>query len=390
MSAEMLDPNIWYHLAWRYIIETGEQAIFVNGQFVGSSDGHPPYSGTSELHIGSALSGGASLRGYIDNLNIWNRPLGNDEITRLYSDEEIRFEETENKDGNFFSTNARIIAVTAFCALFLLILFWIIFRRIRKKKEANFKEMITVPDENQIQFFGEFKAINTDGENVSEQFTPKVKELLIFTIMHSLKNGIGASISDVNETLWHGIEAKKVANNRAVTLNKLRKILVQFNKIEIVSNSGYLQLKTSESFYNDYMEAYKLCQIPEGMTRQQLEMFFHLVKEGRLLKGIDWLWLDDIRGFTGNQVIDNLLKLASIYKKETKLKEVEMVAQRILDYDDLNEEAIYLQVWSLQKANNINLAKYNFNSFASKYEKSMAEPYAFNFLEFNRFYAEKL
>lgn len=387
MSEEVLEANIWYHLVWRYIIETGEQAIFVNGQFVGGSDGHPAYSGTSNLHIGTAFSRGASLRGYIGNLNIWNRPLGNEEVTRLYSDEEIILEQAKEED--VFTANAKNIAIGTISLLFILLALWVILRKVRMKTETFSPEKIQTPNENKIQFFGEFKAINSDEINVSNLFTPKVKELLVYTVIQTLKNGIGAPITEVNETLWHGIEAKKVANNRAVTLNKLRKILAQFNKLEIISNNGYLQLKTDESFFCDYIEAFKLCQIPEGMTRQQHEMFFHLVKKGRLLKGIEWLWLDDIRGFTGNQVIDNLLKLATIYKKENKLQEVDKVAQRILDYDDLNEEAIYLQVWALQKANNSNLAKFNFNSFCSKYEKSMGEAFAMSFQEFTKAYSER-
>jgi two-component SAPR family response regulator len=126
------------------------------------------------------------------------------------------------------------------------------------------------------------------------------------------------------------------------------------------------------------------------MTKIQLERFFMLVKNGRFLKGTDWPWLDDTRGFMGSQVIDNLLKLTSVYKKELNLREVEKVAQRILEYDDLNEEAIYLQIWALQKANNTRLAKFNFNSFCAKYEKNMGEPYSMDFNEFTRFYSAKL
>lgn len=389
MSGEVLQNNIWYHLTWRYIIETGEQAIFVNGQFVGGSDGHPAYSGTSDLFIGTALSRGASLRGYIDNLHIWNRPLGNEEIKRLSLDEEIQLIEPET-NNNWIPTNSRTIAITAISLLGLFSIFILVFRKMKLKKEILPQKQMSTPTENQIQLFGEFKAINKDQIDVSPLFTPKVKELLIYTIIYTLRNGIGAPIADVNETLWHGIDPKKVANNRAVTLNKLRKILTHFDQIEIVSSAGHLQLKTTKTFFCDYIEAFKLCQVPGGMAQPQMEIFFHLVKRGRLLKGIDWVWLDDIRGFTGNQVIDNLLKLASIYKKETKLKEVEKVAQRILDYDDLNEEAIFLQIWALQKANNSHLAKFNFNSFCSKYEKNMGESYKLNFVEFSQYYSEKL
>ena len=119
------------------------------------------------------------------------------------------------------------------------------------------------------------------------------------------------------------------------------------------------------------------------MTKQQLNLFFNRVKRGRFLKGIEWIWLDDVRGFTGNIVIDNLLKLASLYKQEENLKQIEKVAQRILEYDDLNEEAVYLQIWALQKSNNLHLAKFNFNSFTKKYEQSLGEPFQMNFSQFN-------
>ncbi|WP_347839142.1 LamG-like jellyroll fold domain-containing protein [uncultured Draconibacterium sp.] len=388
MSEELLESNLWYHLTWRYILETGQQAIFVNGQYVGGSDGHPPYSGTNDIHIGKALSGGASLRGYIDNLYIWNRPLGNEEINRLALDEEIVYSSAEQSTGFLESKN--IVLILGLIALFFLILIFILLRIVHVRKQSVLVSKPEMPTKNQIQLFGEFKAINSKNEDISELFTPKVRELFIYTLIQNVKSSAGAPVADVDETLWYGIEAKKVANNRAVTLNKLRKLLAQFDEIEIISNNGYLQLQIKGNFFCDYVEAFKLCNIPEGMTRGQLQLFFHLVKKGRLLKRANWPWLDEIRGFTGNQVIDNLLKLAIIYKKENKLKELEKVAQRIIDYDDLNEEAIYLQIWALQKANNPHLARFNFDSFCTKYEKSMGEAYSMDFKAFTHYFSDQL
>lgn len=389
MSTETLENNKWYHVTWRYIIETGEQAIFVNGQYVGGSDGHPPYSGSSDLHLGSALSQGASMRGYIDNLYFWNRPLSNEEIKRLSLDEKIENEELPSAIQEL-AKSPIAYAIGGLLLLILVFLFWIVFRLKRKKRSPKAVPEVKLPEKNQLQLFGKFKAIDRDGNDISAQFTPKVKELLVFTIIYSLKNSSGAPVTEVNEALWHGIDSKRVANNRAVTLNKLRKILVLFDEVEIVSNSGHLQLKNDSKFFCDYIEAFQLCQIPGGMNENQLTTFFALVKNGRLLKGTDWIWLDDMRGFIGNQVIDNLLKLASIYVAENKPKEVEKIAQRILDYDDLNEEATYLQIWALEKVKNQHLAQFNFNSFCSKYEKNMGEAYSMNFAEFSKFYADKL
>lgn len=376
-------PNVWYHLTWRYIIETGEQAIFLNGLFIGGSEGHPPFSGTGDIHLGSALSSGASLRGYIDNLYIWKRPLGNEEINRLSLDEEFLLDEIAISEKKPFD-NLYIWILSAFVFVALITATYIMLKQIRKKEFTSETEIPVTITKNQIQLFGEFKAIDKQGAEITELFTPKVKELFLFTLIYTLKSGIGASIRDINDNLWEGISSAKVANNRSVTLNKLRKILLQFDGIEIISTGGYLQAKFKKPFFCDYISAFKICQIPEGLSRQQLLSFFELVKRGRFLKGINWPWLDEIRGFTGNQVIDNLLNLATVYQKEMNLTEIEKIAQRILDYDDLNEEAIYLQVWALQKTNNSNLAKFNFNSFIKKYESNFGEPYPMTFSQFNQ------
>ncbi len=387
VAEKVLEPNTWYHLTWRYIIETGEQSIFLDGQFIGGSDGHPPFSGTGDIHLGSALSSGASLRGYIDNLYIWKRPLGNEEINRLALDEEIQFEKEIVSAGNKRRAELWMILIAG-VVVFGIVLF-IISKRLKKKNSLEKPEFQNSSKDNQVLLFGDFKAINKEGENVSKQFTPKVKELFLFTLIQTQKTGIGANVSDINEALWQGLPSKKVANNRSVTLNKLRKILQQFEGIEIVSNDKSLVVVTKESFFCDYVEAFKLCQTPNGMAKQQLVLFFHLVKRGRFLKGTNWPWLDEARGFTGNQVIDNLLKLASLYKKENGLNEIEKIAKRILDYDDLSEEATYLQIWALQKANNSHLAKFNFDSFCKKYEESFGEPYTMNFSNFVKSYENR-
>ena len=383
VAEKILRPNQWYHLTWRYIIETGEQSIFLNGQPIGVSEGHPPFSGTGDIHLGSALSSGASLRGYIDNLLIWNRPLGNEEINRISFDEEITVEEIATNANGFFGVSKNwIIIISGLIIIAMLII--IVAKRFNKNKTGILIEPPVEIAKNKIQLFGEFKAIDNKGVDITDLFTPKVRELFLFVLINSLKSGIGASIRDINDTLWSGISSRKVANNRSVTLNKLRKILLEIDGIEFVSTTGYLQAKMKKPFYCDYVNAYKLCQIPEGLSKPQLISFFEMVKRGRFLKGIHWEWLDEIRGFTGNQVIDNLLNLATIYQKEENLPEIEKIARRILDYDDLNEEAIFLQIWALQKNNNLNLAKFNFTSFTKKYETSFGEPFSMNFAQFNQ------
>ncbi len=389
ISEEKLEPNIWYHLVWRYILETGEQAIFLNGKNIGSSDGHPPFSGTGDIHIGSALSQGASLRGYIDNLYFWDRPLGAEEISRLALDETIVLEEKIEPES-FFGSNLSIKILITFSVVILAILVFLLFRR--RKNRKNSMPQIMLPsknDANQINLFGGFRAIDQNGEEISQRFTTKVKELFLFTLFETLKNKSGASVKDINEKLWPGLHNKKVTNNRAVTLNKLRKILTGLEGVEIISTNGFLRIQMQEPFFCDYAEAFKLCQVAGGMNKNQLESFFHLVKKGSFLKGTDWEWLDDIRGFTGNQLIDNLLKLAAIYRHDNKTERIDAVAKRILEYDDLNEEAVYLEIWTLLKNKNRHQAKFHFNAFRAKYEETMGEKYPHDFDDFIRIFDEQ-
>ena len=388
ISEEKLQPNIWHHLVWRYIIETGEQAIFLNGKNIGSSQGHPPFSGTGNVLLGSALSEGASLRGYADDLYFWSRPLGKEEINRLTLNEEVQLFVSENEE-NFFTKNIVAFIFGLAIILFIVLVFLIRKRYRKKRNEVLFIDLPKADSSNQIKLFNEFKAISNEGKDITNLFTPKVKELFLFVLIYTVKNGNGAIISDINEQLWQGIEPKKIANNRAVTLNKLRKILNEIEGVEIVIQNRYFVIKMNDPFFSDYVEAINLCQIAGGMTRQQLETFFVLVKKGSLLKEINWNWLDDIRGYTGNQVIDNLLNLASIYKKENRLEGLDSISKRILDYDDLNEEAIYLQIWVLHKTNNSHLAKFNFKSFCTKYEENLGEPFSMNFEDFIKYYSGK-
>ena len=389
ISEEKLEPNVWYHIVWRYIIETGEQAIFLNGRNIGSSAGHPPFSGTGDIYLGSALSQGASLRGYIDELHFWKRPLGSEEITRLALNEPILFEKLGVEDGIFLKYKTEIIAGIAVFLIFIFLYFILI----RKKNPAVVKYQAAVPSDvkkSQLSLFGGFQAIDKEGNDITELFTPKVKELLLFVLLNSLKKGSGASVADVDDRLWPGLDAKKVTNNRAVTLNKLRKLLQHFDGINIITRNGTLVAELHNSFNCDYVEAYKLCHLPGGMDKNQLELFFNFTKKGKFLRGITWPWLDELRGYTGNQIIDNLLKLSISYKEDKKLPEIEDISKGILEYDELNEEAVWLQIWCLRQKNNMHQAKFYFDTFRAHYAESMAEPYPFNFEQFNNRFSNML
>ena len=79
-----LEEDIWYHIVARYNKLNGEQAIYVNGKLDNKSLGHSAYQGKEDIIIGNASFGWrAFFNGEMDDVAIWDRPLGDQEIFNL-------------------------------------------------------------------------------------------------------------------------------------------------------------------------------------------------------------------------------------------------------------------------------------------------------------------
>lgn len=70
------------------------------------------------------------------------------------------------------------------------------------------------------------------------------------------------------------------------------------------------------------------------------------------------------------------------------MAEIDNLAKRILEYDEMNEEAVWLQVWVLRQTNNAHQARFRFESFASRYKENLNEDYPYDFDEFNRQFSD--
>lgn len=74
-----IQTNQWYHISWRYDIDKGEQAIFLNGNEEIKTKGHAAFKGKSVLKIGR-WAGARYFTGVICEAVYWNRALSADRI----------------------------------------------------------------------------------------------------------------------------------------------------------------------------------------------------------------------------------------------------------------------------------------------------------------------
>ena len=84
-SATELAPETWYHVALTY--GNGQQTIYINGaaDATASLTGALYVSATTVSTIGASPNGNSPLYGMVDELRIYNRVLGESEISQLHS-----------------------------------------------------------------------------------------------------------------------------------------------------------------------------------------------------------------------------------------------------------------------------------------------------------------
>ncbi|WP_132433559.1 LamG-like jellyroll fold domain-containing protein [Natronoflexus pectinivorans] len=379
-------PNEWVHVVWRYTKRTGEQAIFVNGRPDGISQKHPSFMGRGTVNIGRAIQMYNYMNGYIDDLAIWDRPLGNEEIWKLYQDV-VPLYQSKKTNWNL------IVFLTAGILLVVYLIILLYTRKNRQKSsvktEAQDVPVINMPTSekfrpNSICLFGEFQVIDREGNDISLQFTPKIRQLLVLLLLYSQKPRRGISSDDINQILWYGLSRKNATNNRGVNMSKLRQVLTFLDGIRIDSQMENWMININrEQLFCDYVEVQAMLRNrsmidnPEGFVE-----FFSTVETGALLIDMEEEWLDEFKGHTASEIVDTLLKSAQQPFLTGNHDMIIKICDRVFIGDPYSEEALKLKINALIKQRHFNQAKYTYQWFSDNYEKSLGEPFSLAFESF--------
>ena len=377
-SGVMIKEKEWTHIVYRYNLPNGEQAIYVNGKEAGSSLNHSSFIGDSALTIGRSMNGRNFLNGYIDDLGIWSRALGDEEIARLYRGE-IRPELAKRRIKKVFFK----LEYAALLILFFALLVWgIVWNSKRGKQSVKLLQVIREKESNAIFLFGDFKIINPEAQDLTSMFTPKLKELFLLLLLFSLGNKKGISTSELTQKLWPGFPPQKAANNRSVSFNKLRKIIASMPGVILSFNNAIWTIRLDNTVVCDYAEALKIMNKQHNEEIKMSAQLFALVRRGTFLQDMQCEWLDDIRGHMTNEIVDILLSYAGQLNQKDDYDLMNAISQRVLSVDDLNEKALHLKLALLVGRGNKNQAKFSFEQFCKKYYQAYHQTYPFSFSDF--------
>jgi two-component SAPR family response regulator len=380
-----LEAGQWYHLVWRYNKLSGEQAIFLNGKLDSRSLGHPAYKGRESLYIGVAgFNWSSNMNGAIDDLSIWSRALGEEEIWQL-SKEVIEIVPIKN----IFILYPILSWAFIFVILVSFISLAFVKLKARIKKQSSTAEkirsieqtIIHKPDSNYIQLFGDFKVLDKEGREITSQFTPKLRQLFLIILLYSQRNKNGISTRELTDILWQGHSSQSAKNSRGVTIRKLRLILESLDSVQINFHIDRWSMVFGGSVYCDYIECLKLLKREKIHDTNFNLNFYQIIQEGELFRGESYDWLDDFKGFIGNNIVDILLKFINELSIEHDNELILKLADRILITDPVNDQALAYKLKVLIKQNNYNLARFTFDRFCTLYEEMYGEKFSGKFDE---------
>jgi len=381
----ILQAGQWYHLVWRYNKLSGEQAIFLNGKLDSRSLGHPAYKGRDDLYIGVAgFNWSSNMNGAIDDLSIWSRSLGEEEIWQL-SKEVIEIVPVKN----IFI----LYPVLSRSAIFLILITTLLFIgfKLRRRKRSRLSPADKIrnldkadyrkPESNYIQLFGDFKVLDKDGDEITSQFTPKLKQRFLIILLYSQRSKNGISTQELTDILWKGHSSQSAKNSRGVTIRKLRLILESLDTVQINFHIDRWSMAFGGPVYCDYVECLNLLKRGKIHDTDFNLAFYHIIQEGEIFKNESYDWLDDFKGFIGNNIVDILLKFIDELTIEHDNELILKLTDRILVTDPVNDQGLSFKLKALIKQNNYNLARFTFDRFCVLYEEMYDEKFTGKFEE---------
>ncbi len=380
----VINKGEWYHIVWRYNKQSKEQSIFVNGKLDATSLKRPSYKGSDTIYVGAVYYPEATINGEIDDLCIWSRALGDKEIASLNSQ---KFQIESQIDRVKLSRYALYLLYLIGSVTILSLLYkWRKSAIIKKSVQdepttANPNPYLDIPRKNYIQLFGEFTVIDKEGNNVTPLFSPKLKQLFLLLLVYSQNSSNGINTKDLSDFLWKGQSIQDTKSLRGVTIRNLRLILDTINSIEIVYKADIRSLKISSNVYCDYIECQKLLKNKKLHESEKFMEFYNIINTGELFKGESFSWLDETKGNIGNKIVDNVLNYLETNQDLSDTDFISNLADQILIYDPVNENAISYKMRVLIKQNNHHQAKFTYDCFCALYKDMYGERYDRSFDE---------
>lgn len=232
-----------------------------------------------------------------------------------------------------------------------------------------------------VIFFGGFQIINAEKIDITNKFTPLLKELFLLVWLYSYKNNKGIQSDNISEILWPDKTEKSAKNNRAVNFAKLRALLSELGDVELSKKTGYWKIVHNESeLRSDYLEFLQLTESKVNLNEAKVEQLIEVIKKGAFLRNVEYEWLDDFKAAVSDRLIESLVS----YLENNSSANLQLnikIANCIFYFDVINEEALIMKCKAQCLLGQHGLAKKTYENFSKEYLKLYGEEYSQAFTE---------
>lgn len=230
---------------------------------------------------------------------------------------------------------------------------------------------------NSICLFGGFSVYDRDGKDITANFSPTLRKLLIALILHTVKYKQGILGENLNQLIWGYKPEGTASNNRNVYISRLRTALEELDGVTINTKNKFLSISFAKPVICDYVEAMRL---KENSTKSDdVKRLLSLLFNGKLLPNSQEDWIETFKNddtamtlaFLSHQLDSNLVT------DGIKLK----IAETIVLYDSLNEKALRARCAIYHATGNLGQAKEAYDTFCREYSATIGEEYHIPFKE---------
>ena len=215
---------------------------------------------------------------------------------------------------------------------------------------------------NTIRFFGGFTVIDRDGNNITERFGIKIKQMLVIIMLYS-EIGKGINTVKLSTSIWPEKTSSDAKNIRGVTMNHLRTLLKELDGISIDYVDGKWVLETGPDLEWDFAIvksiAREIISSTDGkITKERSSRFLDMLSRGPILpRFVQYDWFDNIKLDCEEAVLKAAERLLAVLYDSGDVKEALRCADVVLSIDRLDEQAIDYKLKCLRRMGRQDFAK---------------------------------
>ena len=222
-----------------------------------------------------------------------------------------------------------------------------------------------------IRLLGTFQIFDRDGADIASLLSPVMRQLFIYIYLQCVQSGKGARSQSMEDIFWFDLDHKKALNNMRVNISKLRNVLTSIDGISIYKSNEYWIIESGDDLHCDYTMVLRLLEESRNSkvgNKQRIQKIIELCGRGLFLSSINEEWADQFKSNFSWILIDTLSSamVHSDIVDDFKLQ-VE-IANIILMYDNIDENAIGIKCRALYVLGQKGLAHQTFKLFCANYQ----------------------